>query len=561
MIPRAVLVVALAYGHVLAKPPATLSTPGDFQLSSADSKTRQQSIQLLLSMIKEGSSVPPERLLETLADAKLPPEEGVPAFESLLNHPSTEVRFKALWALSRQYGAAAQSAVPGIIQLLNNPANDDAVNGAAARVLGQIGSASPGVVDALANQLNNPKNNTVFAQTNIIQALAAIGAVASNSTPVLLGKLNATDPTVQCAAFDALYAIIAPSLAGGTRPLPPGRATDLTPQQLIAAFKSIPNGQSLSQNTIACLSQLYTGDTRPYVKCAVVNKIGSAIVDDSRLIKVLLDAEGSSDEHQSERAAEILDRVDNSNLRGSLAEVVNQLAQDGSAERQEHSAKLLKKLGSDATTAVPGLVAALQAGNSSTDLGVILSYLDALRAIGPSAQSAGPVIVRLLSEQNPIYQGRNERAAHHLQAILLATLADIGVPSSALPFILDGLANSDASQGDLFAGAARAAGALGPAAREAIPYLLRPLNPSFRNLFVSLDATSSHQGSAGTFTTPRIEAMRALAKMGTDASVAVGLLTALVDTTPEQPENPERLQQVPDEGTEARLALNRIRGN
>src|SRR5205085_11258621 len=124
--------------------------------------------------------------------------------------------------------------------------------------------------------------------------------------------------------------------------------------------------------------------------------------------------------------------VDKSALSQTVPDLLSRLGQN-QPKVQLQAALAVKKIGPAAASTVPALKAALQQADFHTDTGLILAYLDALRAIGPAARPVADVIVGLLPEQNPIYRNRDEGSAHHLRAFMLVTLGDIGAPSSALP--------------------------------------------------------------------------------------------------------------------------------
>src|SRR5262249_5288313 len=143
------------------------------------------------------------------------------------------------------------------------------------------------------------------------------------------------------------------------------------------------------------------------------------------------------------------------------------------------------KYGPKASPAVPALVEALKQANVRISTHQIGAYLDALRAIGPGARPAADPIVELLSERPPLYKNQEAFLAHYLQAYFLVTLADIGVPDGAKPYILDFLNNSDIGTTHAYAAAARTAGALAPKLPEAIPGLMRALKPNFTDFTMS----------------------------------------------------------------------------
>jgi hypothetical protein len=105
-----------------------------------------------------------------------------------------------------------------------------------------------------------------------------------------------------------------------------------------------------------------------------------------------------------------------------------------------------------------------------------------------------------------------------------------------------------------FAGAALAAAALGPDAREAVPFLMRALKPDFRDHRVTFEQFFAEVSPSGTYTSGRIEAIRALARIGSDAREAVPLLTELAK------HEPVSSSRIPPYQDEARKALAAIRG-
>jgi hypothetical protein len=103
--------------------------------------------------------------------------------------------------------------------------------------------------------------------------------------------------------------------------------------------------------------------------------------------------------------------------------------------------------------------------------------------------------------------------------LLFAILCRIGVPATALPLIREELLSADYH---LFAGAARAAGMLGPRARFLVPLLLPALRPGFPDHELSDTFGDSYVG----ITSARKEAIQALAKIGPDTN-AIPLLSRI----------------------------------
>src|SRR5262249_3208224 len=148
-------------------------------------------------------------------------------------------------------------------------------------------------------------------------------------------------------------------------------------------------------------------------------------------------------------------------------------------------------------------------------------------------------------------------------------LSDVGIPDAALPFILDALANSDTLR--IYTAGAIAAGALGARAADSVPFLLRALRPDVREFtrdFTHLGGATgidhpltfeSYLGKppqSGIYPSPRIEAIRALGKIGPAAKTATSLLIEFA----QREESPQRFSRRPLLSDEARTALALIGG-
>lgn len=118
---------------------------------------------------------------------------------------------------------------------------------------------------------------------------------------------------------------------------------------------------------------------------------------------------------------------------------------------------------------------------------------------------------------------------------LLVGLAGIGVPAKAKPIILLGLQARDPA---LYAASARAAGRLGPAAADLVPLLLRGLNGDVAGMTMNqfLDSgcgfISVNSFRHGDMTSPRVECILALGRIGPAASAAIPFLTEIADHAP-----------------------------
>ena len=123
-------------------------------------------------------------------------------------------------------------------------------------------------------------------------------------------------------------------------------------------------------------------------------------------------------------------------------------------------------------SAAAAIATALLSADGATDEEVVAAHLESLRGMAADASSVAPSIARLLKESSPLYRDRDKHEVQRLRAYVLVVLTEIGIPPSALPHLVDWLANSDRDMGFQFCAAARATGLLGPKARPLAPLLL-----------------------------------------------------------------------------------------
>lgn len=136
---------------------------------------------------------------------------------------------------------------------------------------------------------------------------------------------------------------------------------------------------------------------------------------------------------------------------------------------------------------------------------------------------------------------------------MMTPLSEIGIPDAALPFVLDALANSNTPH--IYAAGAIAAGSLGSRAPDCVPFLLRALQPGFADHPLTFEFYAAKIPKSGVYTSPRIEAIRGLGKIGGRAKAAIPLLTELA----QREEVPQIFPEMPLSSEEARTALALIR--
>jgi hypothetical protein len=169
---------------------------------------------------------------------------------------------------------------------------------------------------------------------------------------------------------------------------------------------------------------------------------------------------------------------------------------------------------------VATIVLALRQANGATDEREVAKHLEALRVIGVKASNVAESVAELLNESSPLYRDRDKHEVMRLRAYVFVVLSEVGIPSSALPLIVDALANSDDEMGYYFAAAARAAGSLGPRARPLIPHLCAGMQRYYHRDEFSLERYNPNYPQEEA-TTVQAEAITALSQISATSNKAV----------------------------------------
>jgi HEAT repeat protein len=477
----------------------------------------------------------------------------------LLDHPSDSVKAHAVQLLQYRYGSQAKTVTPKLIPLLNDKAPHPWwLREWAARALGVIAPDNEEVLAALVASIQN-KQTAEPVNRGSIEVLGQFGPKARSALELVRKYVVSPDPETQIVAYRTVGQIVnaaRPSLEDLKK------LTEADWKEAdggYAVFRAIQEAGPAAAFTVPALVKTYRSDSPVCVKGTVIETLGKLKAGDGPAVQLLIAAIparwGNPGDPPSEKFLADLARDALQQVTPSDPQAVTVLAQALGHEDNEvrwQAALTLKRYGPKASPAVPALIAALKQADERLSTHQIGAYLDALRAIGPQAKSAGDTIVEFLSERSPLYKNRESFLAHYLQAYLLATLADIGVPDGAKPYILDLLNNSDPSTTHGYAAAAKAASALGPTLPEAVPGLLRALKPTFTDFTMSFQRFGMALGPEDS--SCRLEALRALAKIGPKAAQALPLVEQLAK------EKPGRGESVPPWDEEAGRTLRAIRG-
>lgn len=547
-----------------AKPAPADPTPDTFRRDAekaflaAREKQRKEDIGRLVAMFKapDADDIWLGHLFRTY---EFPAEEAVPLLVQLLDHPSDHVKGHATQLLQYRYGTRAKAAVPRLTALLGDKAPHQWwVREWAARALGVIAPGDAEVMAALVASIQN-KQAAEPVNRGGIEVLGQYGPKAADALPLVRKYLTSPDPATAFAAYRAAGQIVNAAKPSADE-LKKLTAVDWKAADGgYAVFRAIEEAGSVAAFAAPALVATYRADPPTYVKAAVIGTLGKVKAGDAAAVQLLIDAVparwGNPGDPPAEKFLSDLARDALQEISPSDPQAVPVLAKAlGHADNDVRwqAAVAVKKYGPKGAAAVPALTEALKQSTVKLSTHQIGAYLDALRAIGPAAKPAGDAIVEMLSERSPLYKGQETFLAHYLQAYLLVTLADIGVPDGARPYILDLLNNSDIGTTHGYAAAARAAGALGPKLPEAVPGLARALKPEFTDFTMSFQRFCMALGPEDA--SCRLEALRALARIGPKAAGALPLVEKLAK------EKPAPAATVPAWDEEANRTLRAIRG-
>jgi HEAT repeat protein len=204
----------------------------------------------------------------------------------------------------------------------------------------------------------------------------------------------------------------------------------------------------------------------------------------------------------------------------SVQELIAQLSSSDIPVRREATYQL-EKLGPAAKEAVPALLKVID----DPDKQVWSNALAALAAIGPDAKDAIPTLLSILKSGRDRPQRFRERG----QMVVRAAYALTRIGPVAIPPLIEALGTDDPG---LRAGAAKALGGMGPAAKDAVPALVE--NLGIQDTEVQRETVEA-LGSIGAEARPKVvEALQASeARQRSSAALALGAMrTAAREAAP-----------------------------
>jgi hypothetical protein len=191
----------------------------------------------------------------------------------------------------------------------------------------------------------------------------------------------------------------------------------------------------------------------------------------------------------------------------------------------------LSKLGPAAQFSINPLLKIWQEADGRTDDRLLAGVLEVFRGMGQSGAQAATSLSEFLPHDSPVYWNRDQLEVTRLRAYLMVTLAEIGLPVSAYPHLLESLALVDEHANVVEVGsAAHALRSEGRRARQFIPYLVDLVAMEFAEEEFSVSRYSVDYPVAEA-TTPQLEALKTLAAIcRPEDEAAVNLLQELASS-------------------------------
>jgi len=466
----------------------------------------------------------------------VPPD--VTILTRMLGVSSDRVKEWALRGLGEHSGDK-RAATQALLHIACDRGADETSRALAVRVLGTTTLESE-TVTKLASQVEGSGREL---SALLLEVIGCAREAAMPVIPVLRKSLHAPEALVQYYAFEALQKLDrTPTVAEQT-----GHYHDA---RRLARLEQGTNAITLLACSLAALEE---SNSPGYLRGVALRTLLTG-GGDPKVVRAVLNSVGDSDAFVSELAVNVLARMNCPTAASADVFAAGLSHADGRVRL--HSAVALRRMGSNAVSAVPAITNLMcEAAGGRANIRETGVCLDVLRALGSNAAHAREAAAALLPENCAVYRNAEKHEVDRFRGFLFATLAEIGVPQGAQPFIADGLANSDDRMTYGFAGAARAAGALGPTAAELLPHLVRPLEKDAPQDFLSFAEFDAHFVAGGEFTTCQVESLRALRRIGPPARSAAPVVRTFLNRAVDWIASPEGEKRMSKPTVEARETL------
>jgi hypothetical protein len=492
-----------------------------------------------------------------LKQARIPAEEGVPFLMKWLDNKSEVVKRTAMRMLG-VYGTEAKSAVPMLQQLMSGDpirnVRDDAM-----LTLTKIEPKNAEIAAAILERLGAAGADDSTNRA-VLQALIAVAPLVPRSAVPRIAKFQehrwAEMGIYAHEAIGKILALERPTL----EQLRKMEAIDWrnAPDQGYSIFATIAEAGNKAEFAVPLLVELLIADLPPYLECVTLETLGKVKTGNPKLISALLDRMMAKDPLVRGKAYQALMIVDLKEP-ASVRAVAKGLRHSDPRVRSESAALLrrwdetnkLTPAGHDEILAP--LIETIKEANDELAAGNLSSCLLLLRGFGARAAPVAETLEKMY-RSDAYFKKLGKPFAAYQRASLLEALANIGIPESARPLFLEALQKgptNEADSGYAYTVSARAVAAFAEA-KQVVPLLLPALKVKGKEREFSY-VDWSRKGPDGRSTTARLEAIRALARIGPEASDALPLLREIADAEAGKPGSIELVIQ-----GEARRAYNAI---
>ena len=382
-------------------------------------------------------------------------------------------------------------------------------------------------------------------QRIIMEALASGARARPTVGERLAPCLNSPHAAIQHEAFSTLRATGA---GGKTLPDDYTRASKLS--DLIA--------ENAAEGAKVGLELLQKPGLPAYLQCIALRSLAFQ-TNQTGAVQALLKAIGSNDGFISELAGNVLGSLPPMDPDG-ISSLARGLGCTNEVVRL-HALLQLNKAGQRIDGAAGAVVAALnriaRAGAPARESGLCLELARKLSAqIAPGTGS----LIAMLPETSPVYRDLTKHEVDRIRGMTFVALAAAGTPPQALEWIASALGNSDENSVHEFSGAARAAAGLGPRGRAVMPLLKRALDTSDTTWsdWIALETFDAHASTNATYTTPQVEALRALAVLGANDAEVIRAVRLFAKEAPSDFDGIDAGVVIPNAREEALKALSAI---
>jgi protein SCO1/2 len=178
--------------------------------------------------------------------------------------------------------------------------------------------------------------------------------------------------------------------------------------------------------------------------------------------------------------------------------------------------------GDDGRAEVRSIITALRACDGATDGRVVAGHLERLAGLPSAGSEEVAFLVRLVDDRSALFRNRDPHDVIRLRSLALAAIARIGPTAYSAAFIAQQLDESVDPRA--VAAAARAFARLPGEKRWGLRPLRRALLTEMADEPLCLDRYGAHDATSAQLTTMRLEVVRALASLGSEAREVVPLL-------------------------------------